>query len=92
LREGNVDLASKYFVVEKQEEWRGELTKKRQGNDFGAWIDKLNTIQKEETPIITSDKSYYFYNYFNSEFGEIISSPIVFTMNKYTNIWKISVL
>lgn len=88
LKKGDVDLASKYFVVEKQEKEKEFLKKE---NDF----DKTNKIYNS----LTSEKGivgdYAYYNikmpYKDSKSGYIYS-PVVFSFNTYTKIWKISTL
>lgn len=41
LKKGDIDLAAKYFVLDKQEEWRGNLIKVRGSNDLSAMIFDL---------------------------------------------------
>jgi len=90
LREGNVDLASKYFVVEKQEEWRGRLEVIIRDNLETA-LNNYSTFSVEKG--IEDDKAYYYIKmpFDKSESGYIFS-PVIFRFNLYSKIWKIAVL
>jgi len=92
LKKEDVELASKYFVVEKQGEWLQELRVKKESNTLMAWQKRVEDLQKSNQDADSTIKSYYFYNYFNSQYKQVLSSPVVFTLNSYTKVWKISVL
>jgi len=48
LKEGNIDLASKYFIIEKQEEWRDLLNEINKGNDIDQFISELELPKEKE--------------------------------------------
>src|SRR3989338_7906085 len=42
LKAGDIDLAAKYFVLDKQEEWRGNIKKIKDANKLSSMISDLN--------------------------------------------------
>ena len=89
LKKGDIDLASKYYAVNKQEIMRNKLNSKKQNGQIQEWIKELETLEKDEQQPLSKEKSYYFYNYFNEEFQQVLSSPVIFYLNPYTKVWKI---
>jgi hypothetical protein len=78
VEKGDYELASKYFVIEKREQWKNNLTK----------ISKENKIDLFLTPIIQAQKSNGEYSASGSTFS--IHDPILVSFIKYPNgIWKI---
>ncbi len=86
LKKGDVELASKYFVPEKQEEWLSifEQTVKEKGS---IEIDKLESIKFDSK----SGDTMYYYRLIR-ENGKLVNSSIIFILNPYTKVWKISLL
>src|SRR3989344_1100096 len=46
LKKGDTDLAAKYFVLDKQEEWRSDLSKIAEKGLLPAMVGDLNTAQR----------------------------------------------
>ena len=46
LKKGDIDLAAKYFVVEKQEEWRESLERVKEGNKLDSMLRDLGTAER----------------------------------------------
>ena len=90
VENGDYELASKYFVVEKQEEWRGRLEVIIRDNLETA-LNNYSTFSVEKG--IEDDKAYYYIKmpFDKSESGYIFS-PVIFRFNLYSKIWKIAVL
>lgn len=42
LKNGDTDLAAKYFVLHKQEEWKGKLKIAKDNNHLNLYIDEVN--------------------------------------------------
>jgi hypothetical protein len=88
LKKGDIDLASKYFVIDKQEEWKRKLDEsKKVGNidKFVSLLEKINT--KENGKELLKD-SYQFTYSLNNDTPWIIDLAI----NPFTNKWKIESL
>ncbi len=85
FQKGDVELASKYFVVEKQEEYRDKI---------GSWI-KLN--KRDELVLLFKRASWNDASGGDKdemdvwESGEILTS-IFFSKNTYSGLWKIEQL
>ena len=86
LKKGDVELASKYFVVEKQAEWKKIF--ENTINEKGVIdVNKLENIKLDSE----SDNIAYYYRLIN-ENGKQVNSSVVFILNPHTNVWKISLL
>lgn len=83
LKAGDVELASKYFVVEKQGEIKKELEVGRQNNNLGFLIGDL---EKEKKGIQISDAEYRFRTFDENNVAEF-SFDLV--LNTETSKWKI---
>ena len=46
LKKGDIDLAAKYFVIEKQEEWRESLEKVKEREQLDSMINDLNNAER----------------------------------------------
>ena len=57
LKAGNTDLASKYFVLDKQEEWRNELLLIK---EKGLLDEMMRDLEKRETDKIDITEARYF--------------------------------
>ena len=94
LKKGNVELASKYFWVERQEEMKQFILRQKMSGLLDSWLKDLETMEVDNIndSVPEQDKKYFVYKYFNKEVNRDIWSPVVLTLNPYTKIWKISVL
>lgn len=83
LKEGNIDLASKYFILEKQEEWRDLLNKIQTNNHLENMV---NDLEKEKEEKYINDNKIQFI--IRTESGQL-GAQINFV--KYpANIWKVT--
>ena len=89
LKQGNLELASKYYDVEHQTEARKWLEGLRKNRELDGTIKEMETIHKSTEKSISTNKSYYYYYYYDTEFKQTLSSPVVFYLNPYTKVWKI---
>ena len=84
LKNGDVDLASKYFVLSKQEEIKEDLGMIKQRDNFEKFL-----------PILTSQTEKHFYEYDNSyEFNFLNNEKVsifslFLSLNRESNLWKI---
>ena len=81
LKKGDIDLASKYFVVEKQEEMRGEFGIGKENNNIDFLIgflenSKGSQINQNEYEFVVTEK-------------EKIIMSFNLVLNTQTNKWKI---
>lgn len=86
LKRGDIDLASKYFAVNRQEEERQELFQIERDEK----LEELAKIYSQELKLEQkrSDKAY-FYIVRENVAGEKINDSIAFYFNPYTKVWKI---
>lgn len=87
LKKRDFDLASKYFVFDKQEKQFEKLGLANE-DDLLVWLSELQTLRKSRGKDISQDKEYYYYTAETEEFGTI-SSSVVFFFNPYSKVWKI---
>lgn len=86
LKAGDIELASRYFAVEKQEEEKQELFQIKQDKK----LELLIKIYSQELKLEQKrDNKVYFYILREDIAGEKISDSIIFYLNPYTKIWKI---
>ena len=88
LEEGNVELASKYFVVEKQEEGLSDLSIAMKKNNLARYLDILNNSDRSVT--MYDNKTRYEIDFFDENKQQIHIE--VFTLNTQTDKWKIEEL
>ncbi len=82
LKKGDTDLASKYFVLDKQEKWKGDLAKIK---DKGLLGDMVKDLEKVRRTHDVSDNMARFE--LVNEDKEVIT---VFHISRSSNgIWKI---
>ncbi len=88
LKKGDIDLASKYYDVEHQSKAKEMILKIK--NDVGliVWIKELEGLKKSDREPLEGQANYY-YNYFDKEFKQVLSAPVIFYLNPYTKVWKI---
>lgn len=89
LKKEDIDLAIKYYAVGSVEVPRDQIYTKKQNGQLKDWMAELETLEKDEQQPLSKDERYYFYNYFNEEFQQTLSSPVIFYLNPYTKAWKI---
>ncbi len=89
LKKKDVELASKYFVPEKQGEWK-EIIQKT-ANENNKLETAIKNIEKISFDTSTSETAYFSYPV-QDEKGRNVLNSVVFILNPYTKVWKISVL
>lgn len=87
LKKGDIDLASKYYVLEKQEE---ELSGLRIGQKNGHIQKFIEILEKEK--IGHDDKLLGFYEFITVDQNNVAEFSFRLVFNKYSNIWKIESL
>lgn len=89
LKKGDIELAIKYYAVGKIEGLPFDsLYKKQQNGQLEAWIKELEGLKKSDREPLEGQANYY-YDYFDKEFNQVLSAPVVFYLNPYTKVWKI---
>lgn len=106
LKKGNTELASRYFVFNKQDNWKETLDELKQKNLLDDFIDELIFYQKKwELVFNDGDEARFLYEVVTTE-EEVIKLPNGQTgsfppgtykyetiFDRYPNgIWKISVI
>lgn len=107
LRKGDTTLASKYFVIERQESWKITLEQYKNQNLLANFTNELGAIKLKWQASPQSDSNLKEYTYtFQLEEGKqadfngqkinlstgTYRNSITFGLNTYTKIWKISSL
>lgn len=85
LKKGDTDLASKYFVVEKQGEWKGKLEETRKNSNLESFIILLQNVNLSSGGKISEDSYQFSETIDNKSIPWVIS----LTKNTFTNKWKI---
>ena len=90
LKKGDVELASKYFVVEKQAQEKQDLQKAK---DEGRLEQVIKGFSKplEKQGGDPSEKARYIIPFVNKS-GQVEAYPVIFSLNPYTDIWKLFLL
>ena len=89
LKNGDIDLAIKYYAVGRIEGVPiDEIYTKKQNGQLQGWIRELEGLKKSNREPLEGEANYY-YDYFNEEYNQVLSSPVVFYLNPYTKVWKI---
>lgn len=89
LKKGDVDLASKYFSVNKQKDWHKILQDTKESNRLNAIIEDLYKLRKENKDSLQQDRAYYYYPVKDEQTNKIYNNQVVFYLNPYTKVWKI---
>lgn len=92
LKKGDVELASKYFVVEKQEGWKITIKKTIDAGKLNLVISNLSSGLKKDGEMQQESKAYYYYEFKDFQTNLTKRNSVVFTLNTYTKVWKVSVL
>ena len=83
LKKGDTDLAAKYFILDKQEEWQEDLAKLQEKNLLDETILDLEKVKlskkTEETAFFTL-----------ADENNIAISQLIIDKNLINNKWKIS--
>ncbi len=89
LKKGDVELASKYIVPEKREErlldFKKAINEERMSEVISKFSSKLE-------PDDSSNERVSFILSLKNKNGEVEAHLIVFILNPYTKVWKISLL
>ena len=83
LERGDVELASKYFVIDEQEEWRGKLVRIKEEDLLNEMIKDLQN--KEEDKIDNDTARYFIF----AQTGQAATLVLIKTIN---DKWKIRTL
>ena len=81
LKAGDTDLASKYFVMDKQVEWRNYLQEAKDKNNLNKLIDEAQLLKLSK-----KDDKRAFFTIANKQNVVEVQVVIVLTLNKK---WKI---
>ncbi len=92
LKKKDVELASKYFEVERQAEWKNTLNTTLNADKLDMVIKNLSSNLERDTNVSTPEKVYYSYTFIDRTSGKKLKNSLVFSLNQYTKVWKISVL
>lgn len=84
LKKGDTDLASKYFVIDEQEKWRGELAKIKEKELLGEMIEDLERLK---TSKVNREEAFY-----TATNKEGIVSVLVIIKKGLSGKWKITEL
>lgn len=88
LKKGDIDLASKYHDVEHQGEAKKWLEDLKKNNELEQTIKEMEEFKKSKREALNNQANYY-YDYFDKEFNQTLSSPVIFYFNPSTKVWKI---
>ena len=107
LSKGDTTLASKYFVVDKQESWSKTLEEYKKQNLLSNFILELENVRKIWKKSEKSTENLVSFTYLNrisndkvvNFEGQKITIPAgnytnetVFELNIYTKVWKVNTL
>lgn len=92
LKKGDVELASKYVVPEKRETRLADMIKAKEENRLPGILEKYSLILKKEPDQASNSETAYFYLVIKNKDNANETYPIVFILNPYTKVWKISLL
>ena len=104
LKEGNIELAAKYFSPKRQEDWLKELQAQKEQNKLDEFIANLPNLNEFEKEVIDTDRVSFSKNFDAPEEivelqGKKFTIPagiatyqVVLLRNEYTNKWKIEIL
>ncbi len=97
LKKGDIDLASKYFMLETNEKspdyltrrkWKDVLSAARSSEKIGEVIQLLENAENDPSSAINSE--YSVFSMYDRD-GKYVSD-IDFRFNKFSNVWKIESL
>lgn len=82
LKKGDTDLAAKYFVLDKQEQWRGDLSKIKEKGLLGEMVKEL-----ELTKLTKKTLEEAFFTLVNE--NNVAEAELVIAKNLHSGKWKI---
>jgi len=82
LEKGDVELASKYFVIDEQEKWLNNLGNIKENELLGEMTKDLKNLEKTK-----ETENEVFYILTNEK--NIVSVQLIIGKNYYNNQWKI---
>lgn len=85
LKKGDTDLASRYFVIDKQEEWKKNLERIKSANQILAMINDIKKLNSKY-PLVRGDDNRFIFEAFNESKELILQADIGRGSN---GIWKI---
>jgi len=88
LRSGDTDQASKYFILDKQDQWREDLVKIKADGYLDEMVEDVGGATLAEKN--EAEATYYMKSF--DESGKELSTPIILNFNQKSGVWKISVL
>ncbi len=92
LKKGDVDLASKYFVVEKQDEIRSDFSIAKDKGFIPTFLDDFSKIEGG-TYYKNNNTRYQFYSIgTEGKWNGVVEFTYDLVLNKYNNKWKIESL
>ena len=86
LKKGDIDLASKYFIIEKQKEWKEFLMDVEKNGKSDSMLSDLNRKREYKGSLYENNQQYTIKN----ENGELI---VLLNFVKYpSGVWKLTEL
>jgi len=82
LKKGDTELAAKYFVLDKQQEWKEDLAKIKEKGLLEEMVKDLERLEKSK-----EEPEEVFYVTTNKE--NIVSVQLIVGKNPYSKKWKI---
>lgn len=82
LKAGDTELAAKYFVLDKQKEWKGNLAKIKEKGLLDEMVRDLENTRKTKT-----QENEVFYTTTNEK--NVVSVQLIIGKNPYSQKWKI---
>lgn len=92
LRKGDVELASKYIVPEKRESQVIFFNKEKEIDGLKLLLDQYSSSLQKDEANSSGEVVYFMYSIKNNDSEASYSNSLVFILNPYTKVWKISVL
>ncbi|QQG45491.1 MAG: hypothetical protein HYW89_00940 [Candidatus Sungiibacteriota bacterium] len=82
LKKGDTDLAARYFILDKQEEWKEDLAKIKEKGLLKDMIRDLERLEKSK-----EEPEEVFYVTTNE--ANVVSVQLIVGKNPYSKKWKI---
>lgn len=92
LKKGDVELASNYIVPEKREEELEFLKKEQAIDNLKLLTEQFSTNMRRDLEVSSDETIYFVYTVKDKKTGVNHANSIVFILNPYTKVWKISLL
>ena len=92
LKKKDVELASKYFVPEKQVAELNFLKEEKQIDNLDLLIKQFSVAMHKDLKTSSDNVVYFLYTTKEEVTGIEYANSLVFILNPYTKVWKISVL